>query len=128
MRLGIKREEGHEHRYVHIIDPSTFRGLLSYYDKEVGSWDWVRTQNVEGVVGQEAMLDFLANNGYIPREVPDQEFRGLYEKLYSRKLPMFREMDDFEPSEMPTIRDIVEQSSKDYVLNVLESLARVRRS
>jgi len=128
MRLGTKREESHEHRYVHIIDPPTSRGLLLYCDREIVSWKWVKIQDVEGVNGQEAMLNYLANNGYVPREVPDQEFNGLYEKLSFHRFPMFRDMEDFEPSETPTIQEIVEQSCYEYARNILDQLASAKHS
>lgn len=100
MRLGIKRAEEHEDRYAHVVDPRTAKGLLLHY---YARWDWVRIQDVPNITTPQQMGDHLVNGQYIPMAVPDEEFNKLYNRSESRGLPLFKEMDDFDPSETPTL-------------------------
>jgi len=129
MRLGVKRLDEHGQRCLHIVDPPTSRGLILFCDSEANIWEWVKKQDVDDINGYKDITEFLINNEYLPREIPDQEFNGLYNKIISRNnLPLFRNMEDFDPSETPVIGEIVGQNSIEYIASFVKQLSSSRYS
>ena len=129
--FGVRRVEGHEDRYMHIIDPSTqgcfIRGLILHYKDN--QWDWVRREDVSGVEEtNEAREDFLSKNVYMPIGVPREEFEDLYGKTEDRTL-----FDgEFDRSNYPTLRQLIEESKVDFYVRLFkraqENLARSQNS
>lgn len=125
MKVGYKRVEDHEERGVHVMDAGSARGLFLHYHTE---WDWVRVLDAPNITSASQMEEYLVNGEYCPVDIPDAEFNGLYEKAKSRGLPLFREMGDFDPSEFPSIRELIEESGADYLKRVLGTLIQAIKS
>ncbi len=124
MRVAVRREEEHGERAVHIFDTLTGRGLVLGFH---GRWDSVNRQDAPEIQRREAMIEYLVQNRYFPRDVSETEFNRMYERVSSNGgLPLVRGLPaiDFDPSETPSLRTIIEETRVDYMVAAAQSLER----
>ncbi len=117
MKIGILRtEDGHDgERSVYVVDPTTTRGLVLYGH---GLWDLVKVHDLPSIQGAEQIENYLIEKHFLPITIPDAEFNQLYTKAKSNKSPLFRAMKDFEPSEAPTLKELVEENREAFIRRV----------
>jgi len=124
MKVGIRRREYHDGRTAHVVDPRTRRGFILNY--AAGEWDMVRIQNLS-VADRLQTANFLADNEYIPMEVPDEEFNSLYDTSKLRGF-LTSNAGGLDPSKTPNLRDIIEENQVAYMERVAETMKQVRSS
>ena len=124
MKVGIRRREYHDVRTAHVVDSRTRRGFILNYAAD--EWDMVRIQNLP--VGDRLQTTkFLADNLYIPMEIPDEEFNSLYDTSKLRGF-LSRNVGGLDPSKTPNLRDIIEENQVAYMERVAKIMEQVRSS
>jgi len=128
MIVGVKLASRHEQRSVYIVDPETLRGLILRGTDFVDHAKWEYVGIGDAVSYPKGNPEFLAKDGYVPMELPGDEFNKLYNHVQARTSDGFRErlIDDFSPTDTPHITELVEQSIQNYILRVDEALREHR--
>ena len=121
MKIGFKRLEEHGEKAISFLDPRTSRGFILHYSN-----DWTLMLNDAKKHDNESMLDYISNNGFIPREVQQEEFDKFYHMCSTSKYPIFESMDQLNLSEVPSIKKIVEESKAQYESYIEDIINKLR--